>query len=131
MITVMDDDVLSRLSSRLVTSTARSTTEQKEKGKCGRGILCAFSTFSLNDRDNNQANPHLAIIRRYLYMYIFAWLQKKRRASYKQPKRAAPPTFIAFFCLQVRSHLSVLVQEIAFFAARVQGSSHSQWVFLF
>lgn len=105
MIAVMDDGSLSRSSSRLVTSTARSTTEQKQKGKCGgvkqgrsmsTEVLGAFSMFFLNEWDNNLANLHLAIIERDLYMYIFAWLHKKSRASYKHSEKLRLPPAITF-----------------------------------
>lgn len=94
----------------------------------GCSVLCDFSTFPLNNPDSDLANPHLAIIRRDLYMYIFAWLHKKSRASYKHWKRAAPPTRYHFFLSAGKNHLEL--SGNCFFC-RVRGSPHSQWGFRF
>lgn len=120
-IVIMDDSSLSHSSSCSVMSTAWSTTEQKEKGKwaegkCRAGVLCAFLMVFLNERDYNLAKPHLAVIKRDLYMYIFAWLQKKSRACDKHSSTLL--SLSVSVCLQVRrSHLElwVLLQKIAGF----------------
>lgn len=95
--------------------------KQKEKGKwgggiCRAGVLCAFSMVFLNEKDYNLANPHLAVIKRDLYMYIFAWLQKKSRACDKHS--SSFPFYYCFFWLQVRRSyfkLWMILQRIAGF----------------
>lgn len=80
------------------------------------GVLCAFSVVFLNERDYNLANSHLVVIKWDLYMYIFAWLQKKSGACDKHSSSLL--SLSVSVCLQVRrSHLElwVLLQKIAGF----------------
>lgn len=131
-ILIMDDSSLSRSSSCLVMSTAWSTTEQMEKGKWigGKrrpGVLCAFSVVFMNERDYNLANPHLTVIKRDLYMYIFAWLQKKSRACDKHSS-SFPLSHSLFLsiCRWEKATFECFCRELLVFPGRVERPPHSQ-----